>query len=438
MNELSARLADALPQEFEGSLDWLSNLRNDGARQFRTHGLPSRKDEAWKYTGLGMLDQSETQLATEGLSTGVTPTLPVPVLEVEQQIAMLDGQMLNVPTGLPEGVTVLSMGEALEQDISGLKLLLESLPASKQKEMSSDGFTALNTATLGSGVIIHVSSGVDAGRILMTWSTVQEDTARLFNSRICLILESDAQLELLEQFETPQMNTNTSNIVFQAELGEGASLQHVRLQQESEETTLVTRSEVSQQAQSNYSYYGFDLGGGLVRHDLHSSLSGEGAETSINGAYLLDNKRHVDNHSRVDHLAKGGVSEQYFRGVAGGSGRAVFNTAVCVHPGADETEAKQSNANILLSRRAEVDTKPELEIYADEVVASHGATVGQLDEQAVFYLRTRGLSEEQARQILTTAFCRSVSDKLAAGTIADGELAEAISQRMMDVMPQSD
>lgn len=438
MSELSAQLADALPQGPAGSPDWITNLRNDGAQQFRTHGLPSRKDEAWKYTGLGLLSQRETHLATEDLSANVPPALPVPVLEVEQQITMLDGQMLSTPPGLPEGVTVLSLNEALERNTSGLQSLLESLPVPKQKEMSSDGFTALNTATLGAGVVIHVTAGVDAGRLLMTWSTTQEDTARLFNSRVCVILESAAKLELLEQFETPSVNPNTSNIVLQAELGEGASLQHVRLQQESEETTLVTRTEVAQHARSDYGYYGFDLGGGLVRHDLHSSLSGEGAKTSINGAYLLDNKRHVDNHSKVDHLAKGGVSEQYFRGVAGGSGRAVFNTAVCVHPGADETEALQSNANILLSTRAEVDTKPELEIYADEVVASHGATVGQLDEQAVFYLRTRGLSEEQARQILTTAFCRSVSDKLATGAFADEELAEAISQRMMDVMPQPD
>ncbi|MCP4046743.1 MAG: SufD family Fe-S cluster assembly protein, partial [Gammaproteobacteria bacterium] len=142
--------------------------------------------------------------------------------------------------------------------------------------------------------------------------------------------------------------------------------------------------------------------------------------------------RHVDNHARVDHMAPGGFSDQYFRGVASGSGRAVFNTAVCVHPGADETEARQSNANILLSARAEVDTKPELEIYADEVIASHGATVGQLDEQAVFYMRSRGLSENEARQLLTTAFCRSVSDKL-----SDPVLGEVISERMMAVMPQA-
>jgi Fe-S cluster assembly protein SufD len=219
----------------------------------------------------------------------------------------------------------------------------------------------------------------------------------------------------------------------QVDLSVDAKFQHVRFQQASDNAVLITRTEISQQSASEYSYYGFDLGGRLVRHDLHSRLLGSGAKSSLNGAYLLGGNRHVDNHARVDHMAPAGFSDQYFRGVIGDSGRAVFNTAVVVHKGADETEARQSNANILLSKRAEVDTKPELEIYADEVIASHGATVGQLDEQAVFYMRSRGLTEQQARQMLTTAFCRSVSDKL-----ADPELAEIISQRMMDVMPQAE
>jgi Fe-S cluster assembly protein SufD len=286
---------------------------------------------------------------------------------------------------------------------------------------------------LDSGVVIHAAAGTDAGRLTFTWSTSPGEKPMLFNSRICVLLEAGAKLELLEQFESPDDNTNTSNIVLQAELGEAAVLQHIRFQQETEGAVLITRTEVSQQANSEYAYFGFDLGGGLVRHDLHTSLLGDGAKSGLNGAYLLDGNRHVDNHARVDHFAPGGVSMQYFRGVAGGSGKAVFNTAVCVHPGADGTEARQSNANILLSARAEIDTKPELEIYADEVIASHGATVGQLDELAVFYMRSRGLSEQDARQLLTTAFCKSVSDKL-----ADPLLGEVISQRMMDVMPQAE
>ena len=431
MSELVAQLDSVLPEHSGSGPEWLKVLRKNAADEFRKHGLPTRKDEAWKYTGLGALAQ--VRLASGFDNRISAATHPTPLLETGLQIDMLDGQLLQEIGEQLAGVTLLPLADALKFGVSGLQNLLESLSEPASKSGSTNGFSALNSATLDSGLVIHVSAGTDAGRLSLIWSTRSADTPLLFNSRICVILEQDAKLELLEHFESPDKNANTSNIVLQAELGAHATLQHVRFQQESDKAVLITRTEISQQADSEYAYYGFDLGGGLVRHDVHTALKGSGAKSAINGAYLLDGSRHVDNHARVDHMAPGGFSDQYFRGVASGSGRAVFNTAVCVHPGADETEARQSNANILLSARAEVDTKPELEIYADEVIASHGATVGQLDEQAVFYMRSRGLSEQEARQLLTTAFCRSVSDKL-----TDPVLREVISERMMAVMPQAE
>lgn len=433
MSELSAQLAAALPDNTGVRPGWLKELRETSAEQFRAHGLPTRKDEAWKYTGLGGLEQAGVQLATGSAIPFSDKATASPLAESALQLNLLDGQLVAQIGDVPAGLSVLPLADALNDGVHGLQALLESLSDKHLKRASGHGFTALNSATLDSGVLIHVAAGADAGRLALIWSTSQGESPLLFNSRICLILEEDAKLELLEQFESPADNANTSNIILQAEMGEASVLQHIRFQQETEESVLITRTEVSQQASSEYAYFGFDLGGGLIRHDLHTSLMGSDAKTGINGAYLLDGSRHVDNHARVDHFATGGSSDQYFRGVASGSARAVFNTAVCVHPGADGTEARQSNANILLSARAEIDTKPELEIYADEVIASHGATVGQLDEQAVFYLRSRGLSEQEARQILTTAFCKSVSDKL-----TDPVLGEVISQRMMGVMPQAE
>jgi len=433
MSELSSQLAADLPENTGVRPQWLKDIRESAAAQFRTHGLPTRKDEAWKYTGLGALDLANVQLATASNAPFNNSTQPSPLADSGLQLNLLDGQFLKQTGDLPAGVTVLEMSEALGSPVNGLQVLLESLSVNPGKGASGHGFSALNSATLDSGVVIHVAAGVDARRLSLIWSTSYGEKPLLFNSRICVILDRGARLELLEQFESSDENSNSSNVVMQVDLGKQANLQHIRFQQETDTSVVITRTEVSQQAESEYAYFGFDLGGGLVRHDLHASILGEGAKAAINGAYLLDGNRHVDNHTRVDHFAGGGFSDQYFRGVASDSGRAVFNTAVCVHPGADETEARQSNANILLSARAEIDTKPELEIYADEVIASHGATVGQLDELAVFYMRSRGLSEQDARQLLTTAFCNSVSDKL-----ADPVLSEVISQRMMDVMPQAE
>lgn len=432
MSDFSTQLASALPQDTGSGPEWVNALRQNAAENFRTHGLPTRKDEAWKFTGLGTMGQNGVQLATGSSSVVSEGSSPKPLAESECRVDMLDGQFQK-QTGNPKpGLTVLPLADALHQGVAGLQNLLESLPGPAPGSDSSAGFSALNTATLETGVVIHVAAGTDAGRLSLSWSTRETQVPLLFNSRVCLIVEAGAKLELVEQFESMHENANGSNIVLQANVEENAVLNHVRFQQESEKAALITRTEVSQQADSEYAYYGFDLGGGLVRHDLHASLLGSGAKSGINGAYLLDGSRHVDNHAKVDHIAPGCFSDQYFRGVAGGGGHAVFNTAVCVHPGADESEARQSNANILLSKRAVVHTKPELEIYADEVVASHGATVGQLDELAVFYLRSRGLNEQDARQVLTTAFCQSVSDRL-----ADPVLGGVISQRMMDVMPHA-
>jgi len=433
MSELSAQLAASLPDNSGVRPDWLKTLREAGAAQFRAYGLPTRKSEAWKYTALGSLERTGAQLQTKAALSGPGVRTPAPLAESGLRLDMLDGQLLAQTGDVAKGLTVLPLADALRDGISGLQALLESLADDNPKTVSGRGFSALNSATLEAGAVIHVKAGTDAGRLSLLWSTTPAEHALLFNTRICVILEPGARLELLEQFQGGEDNANTGNVVLQAVVAEDAAFRHIRFQQEADTAGLVTRTEIAQHAGSTYDYFGFDLGGGLVRHDLHAALLGSGAAATLNGAYLLDGSRHVDNHARVDHRAPGGTSEQYFRGVAGGSGRAVFNTAVCVHPGADGTEARQSNANILLSARAEVDTKPELEIYADEVVASHGATVGQLDETAVFYLRSRGLSEHEARQMLTTAFCRSVSDKL-----PDATLAEVISERMMDVMPHAE
>lgn len=431
MSELTQQLAADLPKGVGTGPEWVRALRDTATGQFCEHGVPTRRDEAWKYTDLRALEQRGIHLPGQTAAPVSESDQAKSMLDKAYQINMLDGQLAGRHGQMPEGVTILPLADALEQDIDSLRVLLESLPVGERGGGSADGFTSLNTALLGHGLFVHVAAGVNAGSLALNWVAGARDAEILVNARICLVLEEGAGLQLFEQFENS--GSNNANIIVQAELAERAGLNHIRFQQEADDSVLITRTEVSQQSGSDYRYYGFDLGGGLVRHDLHSTLLGSCAKAALNGAYLLDGERHVDNHARVDHVAPACASDQYFRGVAGGQSKAVFNTAVCVHPGADETEASQSNANILLSTMAEINTKPELEIYADEVVASHGATVGQLDEQAVFYLRSRGLSDTDARQMLTTAFCRSVSDRL-----PDAALGEAISARMMDVMPQAE
>jgi Fe-S cluster assembly protein SufD len=205
---------------------------------------------------------------------------------------------------------------------------------------------------------------------------------------------------------------NLTNAVTEIILHAGAALEHYRVQQESVQGYHVSSVHVQQEASSRYESHVIALGGALSRTDIETRLAAAGAETVLNGLYMAGGRQHVDHHTRIDHLAPHTRSAEYYRGVLAGRARAVFNGKVVVHPDAQKTDAHQTNANLLLSADAEVDTKPELEIYADDVKCSHGATVGQLDEDALFYLRARAIDLETARSLLTYAFAEDIISRM--------------------------
>lgn len=395
-------LSESLGQAVAGALpDWALKLRNRGHEQFTHHGLPHRRLEAWKYTPLDGLDE-----AVGGL--GIPGDAPVneDMLDIEGGLRLIftDGALQDTPTGLPAGVEVLSLPDALSADDDLLQSALEALDA----EQATDAMLALNTATLAQGALIRVAPGVDAGSMVAEWRDGASETSALFNSRVLIQLGEGASLDWIEHQRLGQV----LNLVTQVTLQTGSKLTHARLQDNTKAAWLISRMEVTQAADSRFEQSSIDLGAGLARYDLGVALAGSGASCALLGAYLTDGSAHVDHHLDVRHESAGCRSDQTFRGVLHGKSRAVFSGRVHVLPGADDSEAHQSNANLLLSRDAEVDTKPELVIEADEVIASHGATVGQLDDTAVFYLRSRGIDAEDARRMLTGAFCRSVVEAI--------------------------
>ena len=407
--------------------DWLRELKEEAAHEFGVSGLPGRKTEAWKYTPLRMLEQQSPLIRDAESAAFVGGDLPEPVIAASAGIVDVRNGLLagSLPKTTP-GLTLQPMAAGIESFAATLQRLLPAVDLSG----SANAFTALNTAFLDQGLIVHVAENVDGGSLLLRWSRSVEASSRLDNFRLVVLLEAGAKLDLTEQFDGTSDACGALNLVTQVELAAGAELGHIRVQREPEDAALLTKTAVAQAAGSRYRYYGFDLGGGLVRHEIVATLEGEGAQTDINGAFVLDHKRHVDNHISVDHAAPDCSSSQFFRGVLGGSSRGVFNGRALIRPGADGSSVRQSNANLLLSPLAEMDTKPELEIYADEVEASHGATVGQLDETAIFYMRSRGLSMDESRRILTAAFCHAVSDRL-----QDRSLAERLSGMFDAAMP---
>jgi len=406
--------------------EWMRELQASAAAQFSASGLPTRKTEAWKYTPVRALETLNPSVSGPAPRARQNVIFPEPVCPAGAVADIGNGCLAGDLPDTIAGVTLLPLAKGLEAYPEKLQGML----ACVDLEGAARIFTALNTAFLDQGLVVHVGENVKAGSLLIRWAFSDEQKAQLNNFRILLLLDPGAELEIIEQYESAGETAGALNVVTQIDLAEGAVLKHIRVQSESDGVVLLTSTSVEQAAGSNYCYSGFDLGGGLVRHELDSILAGTGAEAGFNGAFILDRKRHVDNHVSVEHAARGCSSTQFFRGVLGGSSRGVFNGRALISPGADESKVKQSNANLLLSTLAEMDTKPELEIYADEVEAAHGATVGQLDEAAIFYMRSRGLSDKQARRMLTSAFCHAVTDR-----IEDRVLAERIAGMLDAVMP---
>jgi Fe-S cluster assembly protein SufD len=391
---------------------WLDEIRLQAAEQLNEHGLPQRKTEAWKYTPMRALEAMNPAIRGFEQIAEITEedavARPGDLLEHPDAIVdVLDGRLAAWSRDRP-GVSIVPLSQGFELYEGRLRRHVEAVDING----STRAFAALNTAFLGNGVVIHIDSQVDAGSMLLRWAFSAKAEAGMHNFRIFVLLEPGARLHLTEQFPASASTGRALNVISHLELGEAAVLDHVYVQAEPETAVLISTSQATLAAESRYSYAGFDLGGGLVRHELQAELAGAGAHAAFIGAFVLDNKRHVDNHISVDHAVAGCSSEQFFRGVLGGRSRGVFNGRALIRAGADDSSVRQSNANLLLSGLAEMDTKPELEIYADEVEASHGATVGQLDELAVFYMRSRGLSDSAARRLLTGAFCHAVTDRM--------------------------
>lgn len=428
LSEIAARWADQLRQlQAPASPAWLEDLRHKAAGHFSAGGFPHRKVEAWRYTPLKRLESLDPGLPLNlaashplEIETSLLPGVPT--------IDIVDGALASTGTGLPQGVSVFTLAEALELFEDPVRSLAEAVPV----DGPAFAFDAINTAYLHQGAVIRVEKGADAGTLLLRFAASPRASGDFVPCRVMLLMEEGARLELVEQHLAEVASPAASHVMLQPRLAERAVLEHVRVQDGLQDAMLLTTTRVQQDKASIYRFRGFDLGGGLVRHELNVSLEGEGAHADLAGAWVLDGRCHCDNRVAVEHAAPNCSSEQFFRGVLGGSSRGVFNGRALIKKGADGSSVRQSNANLLLSPLAEMDTKPELEIYADEVEASHGATVGQLDESAVFYLRSRGLSEPQARRLLTTAFCHAVSQRL--GNTA---LGDVVGERIDAAMPDA-
>ncbi|MEO0345831.1 MAG: Fe-S cluster assembly protein SufD [Pseudomonadota bacterium] len=358
-------------------------------------GLPTRKSELWKYTKAAPLAEFAIAALTDTTHTAdldaararVTPS--VEALNGAGRLVFIDGVLDDALTQLPEGVRV---GAA-------------RTPVANAG--ADDALALINAALPGADLALELDSHVAIDGVLHIVHALAAPSS-LGQVRLAVDLAPRASLTIAEHFADDGVGAGMHNTVLAVQLAEGATLHLRRLQALDTETLQVTRIEATLAHNATLDTVTVDAGGKTVRNDLNVQLKGPGARVDMRGVYLGNDKQHIDNHTRVDHVAKDTVSREDYRGILRDRSRGVFNGKVYVHKGADGTDAAQSNPNLLLSDHAEIDTKPELEIYADDVKCAHGATVGQIDETSLFYLRSRGIDAATAMQLLTYAFCREV------------------------------
>ena len=323
---------------------------------------------------------------------------------------------LSRTKGLPAGVQAGSLAAALKDHPDVVQRYFGQLA-----DFTTRSFTALNTAFVQDGAFVHVPEGVVLEQPIHVIFVSGADAAKMMSHpRTLVVAGAGAQARVIESYIGAAGETYFTNAVSEIFVGENAGVDHYKVQQESLEAFHIGSLHVHTSRSSRFSSHSFTLGGKFVRNDATALLDGEGGDCTLNGLYLADRDRLVDNHTTIDHAKPHNGSHEVYKGILGGTSRAVFNGKIIVRQDAQKTDAKQTNRALLLTDGATINTKPQLEIFADDVKCTHGATVGRLDETALFYLKSRGIAARTARQLLTYAFAADVLESIELAEVREG------------------
>ncbi len=424
-----ARVAPLLPG---ARVPWLTRMRHAGLERFAQSGFPSTRDEEWKYTNLAAIEKRDFQAVPQDDDVTSMSSTQFDALALERfpghRLIFVNGRYvpaLSAVGRLPAGVTLQSLADALDR-----------APDSLQPALTGDSeqtvFGALNAAFMTDGVYIDLPRGTVVEEPIHLFFVATRANAAI-HPRNVIVAGEGAQLTVIEHYGGADGTTYLTNAVTQIFAARGATVDHYKLQEEALPSFHIAGIHAAQAHGSRLLSHSIALGAALARNDISTTFDAEHCKATLNGLYLVRGRQHVDHHTRIDHLKPDGTSREYYRGLLDGASRGVFNGKVIVHPRAQRTDAHQVNHNLLLSKDAEVDTKPQLEIYADDVKCTHGAAVGQLDDAQLFYLRSRGIDEVTARSLLTYAFARDVIERLRVAS-----LRAALEHTLLARLPQGD
>jgi len=418
-----------------GNSSWVERLRESAFASFERLGFPTPRHEEWKYTNVAPIAKAKFDTAFDNRKGTATPDASqLQLLTYEEalgsQLIFVNGVYraeLSSAEALPDGVVALDIKDALTEE-KYQDVLREQL--ARSADFNENAFTALNTAFLVSGAFLLIPEGVQVDSpIHLLFLSDGSDMPTASFPRGLIIAERGSTATVIESYTSTGEDAYFTNAVVEINLNEGARLNHYKVQRESSEAFHVATTQATLGRNSSYNSTAITLGARLSRHDINVTLDQEGAECWVDVLYIVGTGQHADTHSLIDHRQPHCTSHQLYKGILDGKSRAVFNGKVFVREGAQQTDAKQTNRNLLLSNEARVDTKPQLEIFADDVKCAHGATVGQLEEEELFYLTSRGLNPDIARNLLTYGFAEEVIEKIKVASIK-AQLDGAVLNRL--------
>ncbi len=390
------------------SLAWLNRLRANALDRVGALTVPTTREEEWRFTDISPLTKRSFQPARTASSLAAADVARFYLEEASTRLVFVDGA--HAPelssTGQDRTAVVTNLASAVAAHAAAIEPQL-----GRHAEINDNLFAALNTAFLHDGALIVVPRHARvAAPVHLLFIATQKDSAS--HPRCLVVAEPGSEVTIVEDFVTLQDESYFTNAVTEIALADHAGVTHVRIQRESDQAFHIANCSVSLEHASRYRSVGVALGARISRCNLNVLLAAEGAECALDGLALIAGSQLADTHTSIDHAKPYGVSRQLHKCIAGDAAHAVFNGKIMVRPGAQRTDSSQSSRNLLLTGKAHVDTKPQLEIFADDVKCAHGATVGQLDNEEVFYLKSRGLSDGAARDLLTYAFGAEIIDRI--------------------------
>ncbi|HZP06503.1 MAG TPA: Fe-S cluster assembly protein SufD [Terracidiphilus sp.] len=409
---------------------WLRELRENAFARFYDVGIPTTRDEDWRFTNLSALRTTPFRLVRESAHPFTFSDLAAWRMEgAAARMVFVNGRFapeLSIWGPIADGVTVSSLRNEI---VNRPDVVAEHL--GRYLNIERDPFCALNTAFAEDGTYVHVRRGIAVEQpIHLLFITTSSATPAMTHPRNLIVVEEEGQASIIEDYvsfgpETPAFSNIATELVARG----NATVNHIMLEREHQQSYNFSTLRIEQARNANVASHSLLLGGALVRNNVHPVLAGEGGECLINGLFIGSGRQHLDNYMLVEHASPHCASRQFYNGVLDERAHGVFHGRIIVHKDAQKTDAKQTNRNLLLTDDALIDTKPQLEIYADDVKCTHGATIGQIDDNALFYLRSRGIHEAEARRLLLEAFAGECLDRIVPD--AAREYAAAVTEERL-------